>query len=51
MGLNRLGLLMHRANRELPADVRELTALEFTSHASLSQVFLERFGHLLRRYS
>ena len=51
MGLNRPGLLIHQANRELPADVRGLTALEFTSHTSLRQVFPERFGDLLRRYS
>jgi hypothetical protein len=51
MGLNRPGLLIHRADRDLPSDVKGLNALEFASFSGLEESFPERLGHLLRRYS
>jgi len=51
MGLNRPGLLIRRADYDLPSDVKGLSALRFTSYTGLKQSFPEQFGHLLRRYS
>jgi len=51
MGLNRPGMLIRKANTDLPSDVKGLSTLEFTSYTGLEQSFSERFGHLLRRYS
>ncbi len=51
MGLNRPGLLIHKAKVDPPSDVKGLSALKFDSYTSLKQFFPERFGHLLRRYS
>lgn len=51
IGLNRPGILLHKADCDPPSDLKGLSALEFTSYTSLEQSFQERFGHLLRRYS
>jgi hypothetical protein len=52
MGLNRPGLLIHKANVEPPSDVKGLSAvLKFDSYTGLKQSFPERFGYSLHRYS
>lgn len=53
MGLNRPGLLIHKAGCDLPTDVKGLSALKFTSYAGrtgLLQSFPEQFRRLLRPY-
>jgi len=54
MGLNRPWLLIHKANRDVPSDVKGLSALTYISYSGdggLKQSFPERFGYMLRRYS
>lgn len=51
MGLNRPGLLIRRADHDLPSDVKGLSALGFASYTGLKKSFPEQFDHLLRRYS
>ena len=51
MGLNRPGLLIHKIGGNPPSDVKGLSTLEFSTYTGLQQSFLERFGHLLHRYS
>lgn len=51
IGLSRPGLLTHLANQELPADVRGLSALSFTSYTDLERSFSKTYDGLLSSYS
>lgn len=50
IGLNRPGLLVHRTDAELTADLRGLSALKFKSFSDLAQSLPANFEHLLEKY-
>lgn len=51
MGLGRPGFLTHLVNHALPADVRGLNALGFTSYTDLDRSFSTTYKQLLTTYS
>lgn len=50
IGLSRPGFLTHLANQDVPADVRGLSALRFTSYSDLERSFSTTYEHLLTSY-
>jgi len=50
LGLNRIGLLVHRTGDDPPSDLKGLSALNFQNYSELDKIFQEQYDNLLKKY-